>query len=81
MLTLRMFVMSSLLILTGCVAYPYQPAGYAYGGSPYGYGQSYAPAYMAPPVNVVVPLAVPGPWYRPYNRSHGRPYGRPHHRD
>jgi len=84
MLTLRRFLFSALLLLTGCVGYPYQSAGYGYNAYPAGYGQAYGPAYMAPSLNVIVPLAGPGPMYRPYNRAYGRPYshwdGRGHDR-
>lgn len=78
MLALRRFLLSALLVLTGCVGYPYQPAGYGYDAYPAVYGQAYGPGYMAPSRNVLVPLAVPGPMYRPYNYGYGRSYDRPY---
>lgn len=76
MLTLRSSVIGLFVLLTGCVGYGYQPVGYGYGGYPGGYAQPYAPAYIAPPVRVVVPVVARGPW----NHQMSRPYYHEHHR-
>jgi hypothetical protein len=55
MRALRGMVVGVFALLTGCVAYGPQPAGYGYG---YGYGSSYSysPVYVAPAPRVVVPV-------------------------
>ena len=61
MRALRGMVIGVFFLLTGCVAYGPQPAGYGYG---YGPGYSYSPVYVAPVPTVVVPIAR-YPQYRP----------------
>ena len=57
MRALRGMVVGVFTLLTGCVAYGPQPAGYGYGDG-YGYAPSYSytPVYVAPVPRVVVPV-------------------------
>ena len=72
MRALRGMVVGVFTLLTGCVAYGPQPAGYGYGGG-YGYGSSYSytPVYVAPGPRVVVPV-VRYPLYRPWGHRRWR---------
>ncbi len=72
MRALRGTVVGVFVLLTGCVAYGPQPAGYGYGGG-YGYGSSYSytPVYVAPVPRVVVPV-VRYPLYRPWGHRRWR---------
>ena len=72
MRALRGMVVGVFTLLTGCVAYGPQPAGYGYGGG-YGYGSSYSytPVYVAPVPRVVVPV-VRYPIYRPWGHRRWR---------
>ena len=72
MRALRGMVVGVFTLLTGCVAYGPQPAGYGYGGG-YGYGSSYSytPVYVAPAPRVVVPV-VRYPLYRPWGHRRWR---------
>ena len=72
MRALRGMVVGVFTLLTGCVAYGPQPAGYGYGGG-YGYGSSYSytPVYVAPVPRVVVPV-VRYPLYRPWGHRRWR---------
>jgi len=73
MRALRGMVVGVLTLLTGCVAYGPQPAGYGYGDG-YGYAPSYSytPVYVAPVPRIVVPVVrYPGHRYWGHPRWRG----------